>query len=1357
MRKTFFLLGFLITCFATAQTNNVAVRNILTVGDDYFKNDQYMSAIRYYKEALLESPTNIKAQYQLAECYRLIQDYESAEYHYEAIGASQDVRYPLAGFYYATMQKLKGRYDQALQNFKSFRKFLVANELHESEKYRSYYKQAKIEIDGCQLALNQITLVHPDHRFAPLTAPLNSEYNDYAAFSVGTDSIVCLTSARSSGKGSLVDNQFGESFADLFRFTRENGEWKEVDQGDRFEKMINTKYGDGSGSFNLERNKFYYTNCDEDLGDVCHIYMSQLIGGRWSEPKSLNFNINEYGFNSKHPNLTPGGDTLFFVSDREGGLGLLDIYMSINAGDENWGPPTHLGDQINTPFNEVSPFYDPHERVLFFASNGHRGFGGFDIYIARGTKFETAEIYNAGIPFNSYKDDIFFFMGRTKGYLSSNREDGIGKFDIYGFNVRSKSDIISEVSNEGTIAGRNSLFTDDYNFDSSETEIINQIISRMLSSSVSEVDLILTDRQLAVYKSLSEDDKERIDKIVNARVRKMTSNMIRSIRTEDDYYYQQLSNDKRRKVDNIVSTYLEQQGMGNSVNLEDDVFSFYSGVSTDEREKIDILISDRLRNAQQFKPATPTYNSFDSKEQKSLDGIAIKYLREKRNLGSISLDMNEKVFMRDNNESVEDVNAAIRERLIGLSNEEKYRLLKEDRDFYEALNDEDKEKLKSIATTFMTSDLTNFDQNVSNADLDVYKNKNSKDKSILDKLLLKQISNLANSSIYLTETTFSQTELQAALSDTPEETVNKLLEMKPELNELQKKAVQRFVKTAYDSYLSEAKPIFFNSTPKVVTTATAPVEGADPSARLTNSDINQYEQLSESRKRVIDNVIALDYLVSEYSERTVKLSDQQKLTKITGQEKVHIAALAKQVSGQEIKSSEQSFIRNAFTYYNNLSQDRKAFVSRVVLDKGLPKRNGKYVLPEADARARVTLSASENDLLERIKKFRFNNDRILTENLALDAKDVDEAPVDIIAMAAGTNLDEEEAGSQKLMGAEDILASEELDEIKITLPINKIDGYDEITITGKLLGATTGTPLSSYAITLIEFDNTKTVIEGYTDSAGKFEFKVSPAKYDLTFKKGTDAESVVLEDFNVDGRREKEAGIFTNATRAFFDVNSSDLRPEVKILLDEVIVAYRESGEKIEIESHTDDTGTPELNLALSKDRGYSARDYLIQKGIDQSRISVIWHGSEKPIADNGNPYGRQLNRRLDVRLIGKRRESFGNFYLIRPGVTVTKLSGSMGVPAERIRSLNGLGSSDFSAYQPIRLKKDGEIEPDYNLVVPADIKSGSDFVYTVQAGDNLQIVSKKFNVPEELIMEQNGLSSTALEPGSRLIIYPKN
>ncbi|MEP5105822.1 MAG: tetratricopeptide repeat protein, partial [Ekhidna sp.] len=281
MRKLTFLLVIIISVCAIAQDNKVQSSRSVKLGDEYFRDKTYIGAIKLYKQALTLNPDNSKAKYQLAECYRNIQDYESAEYYYESI-TDQGVRFPLVTFYHAQMQKLKGRYDQALQNFKEFRSFLEDNELHESDKYRTYYKQAKIEIDGCQLALNQITLVHPDHQFEALAAPLNSEFNDYAAFSLGSDDVLMLTSARSEGKGSLVDNQFGETFVDVFRFERKNGNWEEYDEGDKFEKTINTKYGDGSGSFNKERTKFYYTNCDEDLGGICHIYVSKLVGGKWS-------------------------------------------------------------------------------------------------------------------------------------------------------------------------------------------------------------------------------------------------------------------------------------------------------------------------------------------------------------------------------------------------------------------------------------------------------------------------------------------------------------------------------------------------------------------------------------------------------------------------------------------------------------------------------------------------------------------------------------------------------------------------------------------------------------------------------------------------------------------------------------------------------------------------------------------------------------------------------------------------------------------------------------------------------------------------------------------------------------------
>lgn len=1352
MRYIIILALALASILTFGQENTAKARRLIEIGDQYFGAQQYIEAVPSYKEALLADEKNMRAQYRLAECYRFMQDYQSAEYYYGLIAEDQDRRFPLSGFYFALMQKLAGRYDDALKSFKNFNEFMVREGLHEDDQYRALYKQAKVEIDGCQLALNQITMVHPDRGFSVLQVPVNSEYSDYAAITMNDDNLVYLTSARSNGKQSLIEPQFGESFADMYRFKRsESGGWEEVDPKDRFEKVINSKGGDGSGTFNREKTKFYYTNCSGDDG-VCHIYTSRLSGGKWSDPIPLNHNINEIGVNSKHPSLTAGGDTLFFASDRDGTNGGLDIWMSLNSGGDNWGPPMHLGSEINTPLNEISPVYFQKEKALVFASEGHRGFGGYDIYVARGAKFESAEIYNAGIPFNSYKDDIFFFLGSGKGFLSSNREleESVGKFDIYEFNMDSKKELIADVSGENTIAGRNSLFTDDYNFDNSETEIINQIISRKLSSSISEVDPILTKRQLAVYNSLSDDDLERIDRIVTSRVKKMTENMMRSIRTEDDYYYRQLSLEKRQKVDNIVSAYLEQQGLGNSVSLSKDVFQFYNDIETEEREKIDIVVSERVKIAENYTPASPTYNSFNEKEKLSLDGIALKLVRQKKNLGDIRLDMNERVFLRDQLGNEADVYQALRERWITLSSEEGNQVGQSERDLYESLSESEIESLRSLASAYMISDANELSQNIEDSDLDLFKGKNISEQDKLNKLILRQMTNLANSSTYLAETTFTEGELQSAISDDANETLQNLLRIRPDLNRKQQRALQRFVNSTFDSYMTEPDGVFFDEPSAIITTPG--LGSGDPTARLSESDVNQYNALSDRKKTLIDNLIGLDYLSEILYNRGKKLRDEAELTRIPKAEKVHLAVLSKKASGQEIKEFEKTFLSKAFAHYNNLSEGRKGFYNRVVLDDAFDMRNGSYVLSERDARERGTLTTGELALMERIKKFRFNNERILTENLAVEAMDVDAVPIDIIAIAAEV---EEENKAEQIIGTQDILATEESGELRISLPIDKIEGYSEITITGQLVSAMTDNPLTSFPITLVAFDDDATVVEGYTNPDGFFSFTVDPRRYDIRFKTSSENEGVNLAAFNVEGKRKKDSDIIVNATRAFFDVNSFELRPEARILLDEIANVYRSSGNKIEIESHTDATGTIEYNLQLSKDRGYAARDYLMASGINKSDISVIWHGAGKPIANNDDPFGRQLNRRLDIRLIGRRKKSFGSFYLVRPGATLGKIADSFGITSQSIRNLNGI-TVDVAAYQPIRIKA-GSSVVNFDLLVPADVQADADFVYTVMSDDDLEKVSRKFNVPEELLMEQNNLTSPVLKPGTKLIIYPKD
>lgn len=1346
----------LLSLIAIYGVNGQRADLVTKYADDLFDNAQYQKAIKAYKEVLEQQPGHGQATYQLGESYRLTLDYESAQYYYEQL-ANSDTRFPLAGFYYGSMLKYNGDYTKALKTFQDFEKFMKEKDFHEDDKYRYYYKQARVEIDGCQLAVNQLATSHPDHQFELLQEPLNTPFNDYAAFTVGADSILCLTSARKGGKGSIADNEFGESLVDLFRFiSDENGGWKEYDPKDKFDN-INSKWGEGSGSFNRDRTKFYYTNCDGDRGDFCHIYVSNLRGGRWSEPKALNFNINEYGFDSQHPNLTPGGDTLFYVSDKEGGQGGLDLWMSINAGDDDWGPSINLGSAINTPFNESSPFYDQRDKTLFFASDGHRGFGGFDIYIAKGNTFQSAEIYNAGLPFNSNRDDMFFFLGNERGYLTSNRDEGMGKFDIWGFNIQSKEEIINEVATEGSIAGRNALFTEDYNFDNRNTDIINQIISRTLSSNLSDVELVLTDEQLEVYNSLSLDDKERIEKIVNARIRKMTNNMMRSIRSEDDFYYQQLSTEKRQKVDDLVSDYIEQSGLGQSVSLGSSDASFYSSIALDEREKLDILLAERLKSAQSVDISPVVYNTFANEDREAIDGITMKYLLQKQNLKSLALSVNQRVFMNETgSDRLEELSEAVRENLLVSSQSNKYQLSEGDRSFYQNLPAEEKASLKAIAAAMLVADLDNLEETLPPGATDMYKLKDAKTRSRLDKILVQQMANLAAASVYLAETSYTKSELISAQGPSNEATYNNLLNINQELNASEKETMKRFAYTFYKSYIVERKPLFIQ-TPSTVTVDRPSFinqsPSGDPTASLTNDDLQSYNELDVAQKKLLDRIIAFEYLSKAYDrDPSLEEADREAFREYDFDEKTHVEILAKNLNTDNLNNYEISLKGYAFTYYNNLAPSNKAVFNRVVLSQAFPKKNGKYVLSPEDATARANLDEQQKYLLLSLQRFRENNERILTENLEVEAKDVDVEAIDPLTLVSEETIQETQP-----IAVDVSAASEKAGEVILDLPTFRDKDLKEIIISGKLVSAT-GEGLPYYPIKLIEHDNAQTVIESYTDQDGNFNFEVKNDEYNISINSiDTD---VRLVNVDMKGLRSPHSGSYVNATRAYFDVGSSDLRPETEKLLDEILIEYKENPMKIEIESHTDNTGSENLNIELSKKRAYSSFDYLIANGVSKSDISVIWHGQEKPIASNTNPFGRQLNRRLDIRLYTTQLNiDFGHFFLVQPGATIFSIAKNFNLSVDDLKKINGLSSNELSAYQPIRVKSLKNVSPDPSLVVPADISSvSSDFTYTVQQGDDIHKISRKFNVPEELILEINELSTPyGITPGKRLVIYPGN
>ncbi|MFY7788636.1 MAG: TolB family protein [Thermoflexibacteraceae bacterium] len=177
---------------------------------------------------------------------------------------------------------------------------------------------------------------------------------------------------------------------------------------------------------------FFSKAAPERLG----LFEANTNGDVWFNLQPV-FPLDTLDYSEAHPTLSEDGKTLYFVSDRAGGYGGTDIYVTHRDENGNWSKPINLGDKINTADNELYPFVHS-DKNLYFASNRKGGFGGYDIYEAIWDGEQFAKVINMGIPTNSNKDDISFIVNEPKRicYFSSNRDGGEGSFDIYKMNVK---------------------------------------------------------------------------------------------------------------------------------------------------------------------------------------------------------------------------------------------------------------------------------------------------------------------------------------------------------------------------------------------------------------------------------------------------------------------------------------------------------------------------------------------------------------------------------------------------------------------------------------------------------------------------------------------------------------------------------------------------------------------------------------------------------------------------------------------------------------------------------------------------------------------------------------------------------
>ncbi len=288
-------------------------------------------------------------------------------------------------------------------------------------------------------------------KFRLLKLNVNSKYSDYAPSFNNLGELVFASSRGGSSGMSKTLHEWNEMpFLDLFasNILEANGI---LQTPKKVKGKINTKFHESSTSFSKDGQTVYFTRNNytkKKLGSntkgtiLLKLYRAKLKDYKWTDIEELSFNSDEYSV--AHPALSADGKKLYFASDMPDSRGLSDLYVVDIKEDGTFGEPTNLGDKINTEGRETFPYVSDSGR-LYFASDGHIGLGGLDVFVAVPEEFGMFSIpYNVGKPVNSDEDDFTFVLNEdTKiGYFASNRVGGKGDDDIYSF--RQTGELITE-------------------------------------------------------------------------------------------------------------------------------------------------------------------------------------------------------------------------------------------------------------------------------------------------------------------------------------------------------------------------------------------------------------------------------------------------------------------------------------------------------------------------------------------------------------------------------------------------------------------------------------------------------------------------------------------------------------------------------------------------------------------------------------------------------------------------------------------------------------------------------------------------------------------------------------------------
>jgi hypothetical protein len=318
------------------------------------------------------------------------------------------------------------RFDEAV---KYFDQFLATNPP------AGYIKDEAIHYKDNSIFGKNLTKTMVEADIRNLGPPVNTNGNEYVPVISTDESVLIYTYKGPKSTGGLQNEKLkpdpdGIYYEDIM-IARRKGDstWGEpVGISD----VINTNHNDASIALSPDGQELYTFYSDNKNGG--DIYVCHLAGDTWSKPEALGPHINTKYWEGSC-SITADGKSLYFASERPGGLGKKDLYVSRREANGSWGPPENLGPTINTKYDDDDPFIHPDGITLFFSSQGHKSIGGFDIMYSIKKDGRWIEPINMGFPLNTTDDDRTYVITAKgdRGYFSSNRKSigGDGTQDIY--------------------------------------------------------------------------------------------------------------------------------------------------------------------------------------------------------------------------------------------------------------------------------------------------------------------------------------------------------------------------------------------------------------------------------------------------------------------------------------------------------------------------------------------------------------------------------------------------------------------------------------------------------------------------------------------------------------------------------------------------------------------------------------------------------------------------------------------------------------------------------------------------------------------------------------------------------------